>query len=244
MRDEYWYTNANRQITDFSQLDEQGKREARIRNLCFGATLSWVGFCSIYEYCKLCENGVCEKLPSDKKFGTYTFNEYCTLSKTDCFTESVDKIFKLLQNSNDPVFSRFYPDMNNVTKAIANGNEDISYIDTDKSICYKTDDNGDTVWHAFVRNNRDIWSWADLCVSLNDNPFDMLTKALYKTPNKKGKTALQEALYSTNPNNLFGFFLAYANQEGKKNCTVLIKDIQSYNREINITKLKSALNCQ
>lgn len=217
MRDEYWYANANKQIytEQFNQLDEQGKREARIRNLCFGATLSWVGFCSIYEYCKLCENGECIPIPKKEKFGGKTFEEYCNLAKTDCFGGNINDIFSLMERSNDSVYKMFNPNINDIVKNLSDGkNVEISVIDTDNSVCYRTDDNGDTIWHALIRSHHnDTWSWADLCASYLK--FDKFSNALYNVKNKKGVSAFKEVLNSNDTSNqLFYFLSSYARQEG------------------------------
>ena len=244
---DYWETNKDKQINgdDFNRLDDQGKREAKIRNLCFAAALSWHGFCA-FKNCNTCEDGkTCTPVSEDDKVFGHSLQDMCNYSKIDCFTEDIDTIFAVLQETGDDTFKMFVSDVdiNNVTRDILNGETiNTSIIDIDKSVCYKTDKNGDTVWHAFARSNRDMWGFANLCVSLNENPLDMLTRALYKTRNNKGKTAVQEAINSTNPDNLFGFLSAYAKQEKKDYCKSMPQEISTTNN-IDLKKIKSLLKC-
>lgn len=231
---DYFEQNKHRQIggAEWDKLDEQGKKEARIRNLCFGASIDWHAFCG---WAKCDESNV--------EIWGHTLSEYCEYAKTDCFTADIDTVFAVLQDSGDYVFNMFMPSMNNITQEIANGDEQISYIDTDKTVCYRTDDNGDTVWHVFVRNNKSITGWANLCVSVNDGGFDMIKRALYKTKNNKGRTAVQDAIDSKNPDNLFGFLTMYAKQQDKNYCKSLPQEISKTNG-ISLQKVQSLLNCK
>ena len=234
----YQEQNYHKQISDdeYKRLDEQGKREARIRNLCFGASVSWHTFCA---WSKCHNDGVSRSIKG------ITLEQYCKWSDTDCFTENVDVIFSVLQESNEFAFRLFFSDtdINNITSDILNGKTiNTVIIDIDKSVCYKTDNNGDTVWHAFARSNRDAWSFANLCVSLNENPLDMFINAVSKTKNKKGRTAVQEAIDSSNPENIFGFLSAYARQEKKDYCNSLPQDISKTNN-IDLKKVKTLLKC-
>lgn len=225
----YFEKNKDKQISGekFEQLDENGQREAKIRNICFGESILWHELCAF----KKCEPHLVE------------LDEYCTLANIDCFTDDINTIFSTLQQNHSDYLGLFFADMNDVTNDISNGNLDIAVIDTDNSVCYRTDNNGDTIWHVFIKNNKDIWTWANLCVSVNDNGFDMLSTALYKTKNKEMKTAVQYAIDSKNPDNLFVFLSAYAKQEKKDYCNFLPQDISTTNN-VDLKKVKTLLKCE
>lgn len=240
----YYNNNFNKQVdeTEFKKLDNLGKREAKIRNLCFVASLNWHAFCA-FTKCNNCDNGKsCTALSEDHKILGHSLKEMCNYAKIDCFTEDIDKIFSALQESGDTAFNMLMANMNDITSAIKDNKEQIVVIDSDKTVCYRVDDNGDTIWHVFVRSNKDIWNWANICVSRNENPFDMITKALYQTKNKNGKTAVQEAFATSKPENLFNFLSSYAQQEQKGYCRSMPQDISNTNG-LDLKKVKSLLKC-
>ena len=217
--------NSHRQISGdaFRSLDEQGKREAKLRNLCFGASVLWHYWCG-WSFCEDCEGeGRKKKCRSVEQNETVlvgsslTYGDYCTWAEMDCFTEDIDKIYEVLRKETDYATKLFMDamDMNRLVKSILDGTENIYAIDAEKSVCYRTDDNGDTVWHAFARSHRDAFDWEELCASVikDGDPFDFLSFALYKTKNNNGKTAVQEAIDSGTPDSIFGFFWMYARQE-------------------------------
>ena len=250
MYDNFFNDNKDKQISGdaFKQLDEQGKREAKLRNLCFGASVDWHYWCG-YSYCERCEGEgrkrKCNPVDKDMVFiHDHTFNEFCALAEIDCFTEDIDKIYEILQKETDPFTQMFLFDMNRVVNDILNGKAELAIIDINKQVCYETDDNGDTVWHAFARSKYDSWGWQDLCVSVNKqiDPFEMLATALYKTKNNKGRTAVQDAIDSGTPSSIFGFFWMYARQERENYCDFLPQDISQTNN-IDIAIVKSLLKC-
>ena len=221
--DYYFNTNKDKQIgtEEFRNLTPKEQREAKIRNLCFGASTSWHTFCA-WKNC----------IDSNKKIFRHTLNEYCNWAKLDCFTDDIENIVSVMHDSDDYVFKMFFSDMNDVTADIANGKAQIAYLDTDNAICYKTDDNGDTIWHAFIKNNKDHQSWWNQCLSfLKNSNLEKLLEATYKTKNKNGRTAVQEAMEKGGKSKaqyLLQTMSGYYKQE-KLNCGDLAHDISSAN---------------
>jgi hypothetical protein len=159
----------------------------------------------------------------------------------DCFTDDINKIFDTLQESNDFIFKSFFRDMNEVNKAINNGKFSITFIDTDSSICYRTDDNDDTIWHVLIRNfNKDISLYEGMCFEyLKESDELNLVKAITKIKNKNGKTAVQEAIKKENTEDLLEYISYYFKDRGL-NCDKFADYISTAN-DISIDKAKQLI---
>lgn len=232
--DYYFNTNYDKQIgtEEFRSLNAQKQREAKTRNLCFGASLSWHTFCA-WSKCA----------DTKKQILGHTLQEYCEWSNIDCFSADIEKIVSALQDSNDAIYEMVFTDMNKVTNNIANDKAQLGIIDTDNSVCYRTDDNGNTIWHAFSINHKDPDSWISLCASLlKDTEFKQLSDAVYKTKNKNGKTALQETIeWNKNTRLLSILSEVYGEKGGRKACDELASDISTTN-SIDISQAKSLIH--
>ena len=232
----YFQNNYARQISSqkIDSLDAGKQKEAKIRNSCFSASIDWHYLC---EYMK-CRNF----LDTDEGPDGTTLSQLCTWKDMDCFSEDIEKVFSVLRDSHDFLFDLAFADMNEITKSIKNNEETTIQIDLDNSRCYKTDTNGDTVWHAFAKNKKLYW-WDSTCVSyLRDTHLNELAEAMYKTKNKDGKTALQIMLdWDSNTNLLSALSEVYGEKGGRKACDELASDISNTNG-IDISQVKPLIN--
>ena len=100
---EYYENNKDKQITDdaLNSLDEQGKKEAKLRNLCFGASLLWHGYCA-YNGCNMCDGQSCNPFPQDNVDGKeHSFEQICKWADTDCFTADIKTITDIMKESGE-----------------------------------------------------------------------------------------------------------------------------------------------
>lgn len=117
------------------------------------------------------------------------------LDSVDCLNDSISDINQFLRSAGDTFTDIFLFDMDKTIENIKSNKASLSYIDTNKEVCYSTDSNGDTVWHALVETeNSSFYSWFNQCVSvLNPVQKQYLLNAILFTENKSEETAIQSA---------------------------------------------------
>lgn len=230
----YFQQNKTKQISNFDNLSAAKQKEAKIRNLCFGASIDWHFFC---EYAK------CRNIPKTEKIDTgISISQMCSWADMDCFSSDIEKVFSVMQDSHDALFGLTYDDMDTINNSIIKKEQTMFQVDFDFSRCYKTDSNDDTVWHAFARSKQNL-DWSSICASyLRDTHLKELSESMYKTKNKNGKTALQETIeWNKNTNLLQSISEIYGEKGGRKACDELAYDISTTN-SIDISQAKSLIH--
>lgn len=227
----YKKANWEKQIDTSKISDETQKRNAKIRDLCFFASVEWHLFC---DWAK------CLKRPDDEKFIYYTVKDVCRYKEIDCFNDDVDNIFNVLRESQDALFSIVFSDMDDVVKSVYENNEQVGLIDVDQTVCYRTNSNGETIWHAFAKTNKNINSFAALCVSrLQEDGAEILYNSILEQPDKDGKTVAKISIDSGKPEYVFDFVGDYAKEVGE-DCSML-EDRLSESAGIDKDKARSVL---
>ena len=99
----YFDTNAHKQIDDqkLKSLNKEQQQEAKIRNLCFRASMGWHFFCELAN---------CKAIPKTQKVFGHPVSDVCSWSEIDCFSASIEKIVSVMQDSNDYVSDMFFTD--------------------------------------------------------------------------------------------------------------------------------------
>lgn len=188
-KNKYFNTTYQTQTNENQRRNSDNTSELRTRNLCLNNFMTLHLNCAFYK----CMQDSFIPLFTNRNL---TGEQICGfIDSVDCLNDSMSDINKFLRDAGDTTTDMFLFDMDKLIVNIKSDNASLSYIDTNKEVCYSTDSNGDTVWHAFVETeNSSFNSWFSLCVSLlNSDQKQYLYNAILFTENKLGETAIQSA---------------------------------------------------
>ncbi|MBO5705059.1 MAG: hypothetical protein J6R99_03525, partial [Alphaproteobacteria bacterium] len=244
VRDERRYYDGikwlDRDTVDWDSLNEAKRTEYRTRNVCAGDFMHVVMNCVNYK---------CLRDMNQERLWHLFFlkpglsaERVCEYMETlDCYNDDITGVQTALAELGGTIYGLFALNMDEVTAGIRSGeNPTLTKIETNNEICWLSDGNGDTVWHALAEvKDNSLFSFANMCLSiLNEQSKEYLYNAVFYKINNQGKTAVSVALDKENIEH-FSVFGWYFKQEGIE-CDSLIEDSA---KELGVDKSKLSVLC-
>lgn len=188
-KNDYFNSEYQTKTKENKQRNSNNKSELRMRNWCLSNFLTIHLNCGFYK----CAQSSFVPISMNRNL---TGEQICGyIESVDCLNDNISDINHFLREAGDTFTDMFLFDMNKTIAKIKSNNVPLSYIDANKEVCYSIDNNGDTVWHAFVETeNSSFTSWFNQCVSVLDaDQKQYLYYAILFATNKANKTAIQLA---------------------------------------------------
>ncbi len=186
---EYFQTTYQLKTTENKKRNSNNQTELVTRNMCLNNFMNIHLNCAIHK---------CFREPFPLLFmnRNLTGEQICGfLDSVDCLNDNISDINQFLHDAGDTYTDMFLLDMDKIIADIKSNNASLTLVDMHKEVCYSVDNNGDTIWHAFVETENPLFcAWFNQCVSvLNSDQKQYLYHAMLLSENKSDKTAIQLA---------------------------------------------------
>lgn len=215
---EYFIKNISKHI-DTSNLTGTARQNAIIRNMCSDKLEIFVSANTFYDCMGYKDTDILMYDLTVKQIRNYV--------KTNCFKGNIADIKNFVYTFDRTTYDMFFPDIDEINSQILSDKQinNIS-VDASPSICWITDTNGDNIWHAMVRADKDVGTMADLCSSSDITKVQdaFFTAAIYAI-NNNGESPVYEAL-RTNHQSLI-HYLKMATYGEESTCKELANEVFS-----------------